>query len=242
MEHGFKLFGYQHLATLAVLALAGRIAIVAVRRAGVEGSRRVRVVIAVALAASHASEWLVSWRMGWITLDILPLQLCDWAAMLSIYGLLTLDRRAIEPLYFFALSGTLPALLTPELSAGFPDFRFLNYFMEHGLTVLAAVILVPGLGVRPRPRAWLRAFAQVNALAIVAAMVNLALGTNFMYLSHKPVDPTPFDWFGPWPWYLAVMEVLVLVIYWLLDLPLRLGSAARQAAAARVAGSASRAG
>lgn len=229
MERGFELFGPHHLATLAVLALAGRLAVVTARRTGAAGSRRLRLGMAMALAASHASEWTVSWYQGWFTLEILPLQLCDWAALLSVYGLVTLDRRAIEPLYFFALSGTLPALLTPELEAGFPRFPFVVYFLEHGLTVLAALLLVPGLGMRPRPGAWLRAFGLLNALAVVAALANRALGTNFMYLDRKPVGPTPFDWFGPWPYYLLVLEALVLAVFWLLDLPLRPGRRAERA-------------
>jgi len=31
------------------------------------------------------------------------------------FTLLTLSNRTVEPLYFFTLAGTLPALLTPEL-------------------------------------------------------------------------------------------------------------------------------
>ena len=148
---------------------------------------------------------------------MLPLQLCDLAAMLAVYGLLTLDRRAIEPLYFFALAGTLPALLTPELDVGFPRFRFVVYFVEHGLTVIAPLVLVVGLRIHPSRGAWLRAVLQLNALAAVVALLNLALGTNFLYLTRKPVGPTPFDLLGPWPIYLVGLEVLVLVIFRLLQ-------------------------
>jgi len=226
MEGGFRLFGRDHLCALGILFVVGVRLVNAARRRGVAGSRALRLGIAGALLASHASEWLVSWLQGWITLDILPLQLCDWAAILSIYSLPTLDQRTIEPLYFFALSGTLPALLTPELDVGLPQFRFVIYFLEHGLTVIAPIVLVVGLRLLPRSGAWLRAFYQINALAVLAALVNAALGTNFMYLSRKPVDPSPFDWFGPWPYYLLVMEALVLALFLVLDLPLR---AARRA-------------
>jgi len=221
MANGFKLFGSDHLWALGVLVVVAGIAVAIARRQGASGSRTLRYTIALALLGSHASEWLVSWLQGWISLDILPLQLCDWAAILSMYSLPTLDQRTIEPLYFFALSGTLPALLTPELDVGFPHFRFLIYFMEHGLTVLAPLVLVLGLRRLPRPRAWLRAFVQLNVLAVIAAVTNAALGTNFMYLSQKPVDPSPFDWFGPWPYYLVVMEAVAFAIFWVLDLPLR---------------------
>ncbi len=220
MSGGFHLFGPDHLAALAAIAIVTLAAIAAVRLSAGACGRQVRWLFAGALAAGHVGEQLVAWRSGWWGREMLPLQLCDVAAMLAVYGLVTLDRRALEPACFFALSGTLPALVTPELDAGFPEFRFIVYFLEHGLTVAAPLLLVGGFGFRTGPGAWRRAFLQVNAAAAVAALANAALGTNFLYLSRKPVGPTPFDWFGPWPVYLLTLEGLVLLVFRLLDLGL----------------------
>jgi hypothetical integral membrane protein (TIGR02206 family) len=214
---GFSLFGPDHLAALAAVGVAGLLCIVAARRGGARWRRGTGRLVALTLAAAHATEYVVAWWQGWYTRDMLPLQLCDVAALLAVWALLTEDRRAIEPLYFFALSGTLPALVTPELDVGFPELRFVVYFAEHGLTVVAPLLLVIGLGHRPRPGAWRRAVVQVNSLAAAAALANHALGTNFLYLSGKPAGPTPFDLFGPWPYYVLVLEVLVLVVFRLLQ-------------------------
>ena len=211
------LFGPDHLAALVAVGITASSASSWPGSQATRCSRGIRWLVAATLAAAHATEYLVAWWQGWYVRDMLPLQLCDVAAMLAVWGLLTLDRRAIEPLYFFALSGTLPALLTPELDVTFPQLRFVVYFVEHGLTVVAPLLLVAGLGCHPGPGAWRRAVLQVNALAAVAALANLALGTNFLYLSRKPVGPTPFDLFGPWPNYLLVLEVLVLVVFRLLQ-------------------------
>ncbi|HXY39130.1 MAG TPA: TIGR02206 family membrane protein [Vicinamibacteria bacterium] len=213
MDQGFVLFGHAHLATLMVIAGATSAAVAAVRHLGSRGARLVRWAMAAALAGAHVTEQLVAWRQGWYAPELLPLQLCDIAALLSVCGLLSLDRRAIEPAYFFALSGTLPALLTPELDVTFPHFRFVVYFVQHGLTVMAPLVLVLGLGLRPGRGGWLRAFLLVNAFALLAAAANAALGTNFMYLCRKPAGSTPFDLFGPWPAYLVVLELLVIVLF-----------------------------
>ena len=217
MQGGFSLFGPDHLAALGAVCIACVACIVVTRRGSPSCGRGIRWLVAVTLASAHATESLVAWWQGCYTRDMLPLQLCDVAAMLAVWGLLTLDQRAIEPLHFFALSGTAPALFTPELDVAFPHLRFVVYFVEHGLTVIAPLLLAAGLGCRPRPGAWRRAVLQVNALAGVAALANLTLRTNFLYLSRKPVGPTPFDLFGPWPNYLLVLEVLVLVIFRLLQ-------------------------
>jgi hypothetical integral membrane protein (TIGR02206 family) len=216
MQNGFRLFGHDHWTALAAVALAALIAI-ALARSGAAAASSIRRVVALALVSAHVVENAVALWQGWYEVQMLPLHLCDLAAMLAVCGLLTLDQRAVEPLYFFALAGTLPALLTPELDVGLPHFRFVIYFVEHGLTVIAPLLLVVGLRLPITRGAWLRAALLLNAFAAVIALVNQSLGTNFLYLSAKPVGPTPFDLLGPWPIYLLGLEALVIVVFGLLQ-------------------------
>jgi hypothetical integral membrane protein (TIGR02206 family) len=97
---------------------------------------------------------------------------------------------------------------------------------------VAAVVLTVGFGMRPREGAPWRALLLTNAYAGGFALVNVAFGTNFLYLRHKPGAPTLLDWMGPWPVYILVADVLAAALFWLLDWPFR---AARAARAARVA-------
>lgn len=217
----FVLLGPDHVAALVLTALAAG-ALVAACRGGDDAARRgVRRALAAGLLAGMAAEPVGAALGGWFDRQLLPLHLCDVAVVLSVWSLLRLDRRSVEPLYFFALSGTLPALLTPELPTGFPSFRFLIYFVPHGLVVISTAVLVGGLDLWPRAGAWLRAFALLNVYAACIGVVNWALGTNFLYLAKKPTGPTPFDWFGPWPWYILSLEVGFLLVFGLLELPLR---------------------
>lgn len=213
MSSGFQLFGRDHLATLAVFLLVAVAAHLIARARGPARSRGLRFGAAFALAGAHLAEQTVAWWQGTYGLDTIPLQLCDISAVLAVYALLTLDRRAVEPLYFFALAGTLPAIVTPELNFGFPHFSCIVYFVEHGLTALAPILLVFSLRLGLRQGAWWRAFLQINLLALAVTPINLALRANFMYLMHKPEGPTPFDWFGPWPGYVLVLEAIVIVVF-----------------------------
>ena len=64
-----------------------------------------------------------------------------------------------------------------------------------------------------------RAFLVTLAWAALAALANLVLGTNFMYLRHKPASATLLDHFGPWPVYLLVAAGLAAALFWLLERP-----------------------
>jgi hypothetical integral membrane protein (TIGR02206 family) len=110
-------------------------------------------------------------------------------------------------------------MLTPDVAYGFPSLWFVAFFGLHGLVVITAALAVFGLGLRPRRGAARRAFLTTLGWAAVAGLANLALGTNFMYLRHKPATPTLLDHFGPWPVYLLVAAALAAALFWLLAWP-----------------------
>lgn len=216
-------FGAAHAGTLLAIAVSAVALVLLARRAPPLLVRRLRITLAAMMFGGALLEIVVALWQGWATFqEIAPLQLCDVSLMLGAFTLLTLDPRSAEPLYFFALSGTLPALLSPELGGNGISFRFLAYFGLHGLTVIATLMLTLSLGVVPRVGGWWRALLWINVYAAVITLVNLGLDTNFLYLRAKPVDPSPFDWFGPWPWYIGTLELLCLCLFFVLDLPLRL--------------------
>ncbi len=51
--------------------------------------------------------------------NLLPMHLCDWAAVAAIFTLLRPNQKSYELAYFWTLSGTLQATLTPELATAF---------------------------------------------------------------------------------------------------------------------------
>jgi hypothetical integral membrane protein (TIGR02206 family) len=182
----------------------------------------VRWELAAGILALLAFELQVAAREGWLGWKtVLPLELCDAALVLAVVTLLRPRRAPAEIVYFWAGSGTLLAMLTPELPWGFPRWEFVVFFGLHGLVLVAALVLVFGLDLRPGPGAPWRMLAVTASWAALASVVNLLLGTNFMYLRHKPTVATPLDWMGPWPIYIGVCGVVALVLFHLLALPFR---------------------
>jgi hypothetical integral membrane protein (TIGR02206 family) len=217
----FVPFGPSHLAALGLIgALAGGLAWLQKARGG--PARALRGVLGAAILGLAGFEIGQGVAGGWLDLEqALPLQLCDLATLLALYGLATLRRAAAELLYFWAGAGTSMALLTPDLAWDFPRWEFLVFFGLHGLVLAAAALLTFGFGLAPRSGAVRRVFLITLAYAVAIGVVNLAFGTNFMYLRRKPTTPSVLDAFGPWPVYLVVGAALAAVLFTALDLPFR---------------------
>ena len=185
-------------------------------------ARLVRGILAAAIVSLLAFELTVGAREGWLSWPaLLPLELCDVAMVLAVVTLLVPRRATAELVYFWAGSGSVLAMLTPDLQWDFPRWEFVVFFGLHGLVLVAALVLVFGLGQRPRPGAPWRVFGLTAGWSAFVGLVNLALGTNFMYLRRKPFVATPLDWMGPWPVYIGVGALVALAFFHALALPFR---------------------
>jgi hypothetical integral membrane protein (TIGR02206 family) len=213
----FSLGCRSHLVTLAVLALlvASFPLLRGPRRAALRTAFRytaagllVGVDVLLHLWAYTNGEWTVR--------TMLPLQLCSVSQYLGAAMLLTRSDRLFQYVYYTAIAGALPALLTPSLVGyGFPHFRFWEYVITHVLIVCAPLYMTLAEGCRPRPGSVLRVVVAMNVFMAFAGALNWLLGSNYLFLSEKPAGPTPFDYLGPWPWYILGLEgmgVLVIVL------------------------------
>jgi hypothetical integral membrane protein (TIGR02206 family) len=145
----------------------------------------------------------------------LPLQLCDLSWMVAIHALWTRSRRSSAVLYFWGLTLTVQALITPTLDQAFPDPRFFMFFGMHLLTIWAAVFLTFGLGCVPDWRGYRFTVMCTAGWAAAVMGVNAVAGTNYGYLAHKPSTGSVLDVLGPWPLY-VVVEVAAVVAGWAL--------------------------
>ena len=210
----------EHVAAVAATGAAAAAAVPAGRRWPVAASRALAVAIAVTYLVEHAS-FIV--RGTW-SLDFnLPLHLTDVVTVVSVLALWTARPVLVELTWFWALTASLQAVLTPDLGADFPELIYWTFFITHSGAVVAAVLLVIGRGIRPRAGAVGRAFAATLVVAAAAGTANLVTGGNYMWLREKPDTPSLLDVMGPWPWYVLTGAALAVVLFTLLDLPFRRG-------------------
>jgi hypothetical integral membrane protein (TIGR02206 family) len=118
----------------------------------------------------------------------------------------------VELVYFWSLTASLQAVLTPDLSWSFPSVYYFTYFIYHIGAIVAACFLVLGCRMYPRAGAVWRVYAATLAFTAVAALGDILTGGNYMYLREKPEHNSLLNLMGPWPWYIASTIVLGLAL------------------------------
>jgi hypothetical integral membrane protein (TIGR02206 family) len=218
------MFTTEHVLTTGLVILLTTGLVVAARLRGGSWTVLACRVLAVIIVVNEASWWVWLAFHGVYRADYaLPLQLCDVACFVSAAALWTRRRLLVELTWFWGLAGTANGLITPDVPNHFPEFLYLQYFIAHGGIVLAALLLVIGLRISPRPWSSLRVFALTCLLLVADALVDLAINANYLYLRHPPGVHSPLDLLGPWPWYIAGAAGIALVAFLLLELPFRFG-------------------
>jgi hypothetical integral membrane protein (TIGR02206 family) len=215
-------FSGEHLAALAAAAVVAAFSIWAARaRPGgwiVLFSRTLAVLM---IAAYLAENVAIVVRGTWSLERNLPLQLTDVVTIVTALALWSPRPLLFELAYFWALTASLQAVLTPDLDSTFPSLFFFTYFVTHCGAVVAAVFLAWGCVLVPRRGAVRRVFVATAAFAVVAGLGDLLTGGNYMYLREKPETTSLLDLMGPWPWYILSGAMLAIAMFALLDVPFR---------------------
>ncbi len=215
------LFSPSHLVVLAVTA-AACVALGLAARRDPDGAWITPVArgLAVLLVLNEIAFHVVEGLNGDLTArGDLPLHLTDAATIAAVIALWSRSALAFELTYFWAMTATVQALLTPDLRRGFPDGRWWWFFIAHAGVVVAAVFLAWGLRRTPRPGAVPRVFLWSLGVTALAAAGTLAFDGNYMFLREPPSGGSLLDLMGPWPWYILSAAALALALFWLLDRP-----------------------
>jgi len=215
-----RLLSAEHQSTIAVIAASIAALVIAARvRPGPWTVVAARLLVLVILA-NECGWWVWLWMQGsWSASYALPLQLCDVVAFVAAAALWSQRPLLVELTYFWGIAGTANGLISPDVPDHFPGYLFLQYFIAHGAIVAAALFLVVGLRIAPRPGAVARVLGLTAALVALDAGANLLTGGNYMYLRHTPAVPNLLDLMGPWPLYIGGAAILAVAIFVALDLP-----------------------
>jgi hypothetical integral membrane protein (TIGR02206 family) len=217
----FMLFSPVHLAVLVAVLLVN-LSLLSLRGAGKENLRvQFRYGLAILLILNEAAWHIWNFSVGlWNIQTMLPLHLCSVFVFASAVMLVKRDYRIYEFAYLIGIAGAVQPLFTPDLgSYGFPHFRYWQTFISHGGIVTAAVYMTIVEGHRPYWRSIGKVIVWTNVYMLFVGVVNALIGSNYMFVAHKPPTASLLDVLGPWPWYLLGVEAIGLVVFLLLYLP-----------------------
>ncbi|MHB1452985.1 MAG: YwaF family protein [Saccharofermentanales bacterium] len=234
----FTLFSRQHL--MALLTIATFITVMTLLARKYEKVRKsYKWFLLIAIPVQEIGYKIWAGFIGGIDLEIVfSLHLCSAAVIILVILLIRYQQNLFEIVYFWGLGGATQALLTPDISAtGFPHFRFFQVFFSHGMIVATVLFFIFAERRKLRAGSLKRVIIITNLYALAIFAVNSISGTNYLFINHTPETASLLDSLGAWPIYLIWLEVLLLVIFSLLYLPVYIGGRQRRQGAA-ISGSA----
>ena len=200
----FSLFSPAH-----ILPIAAMIALILLIRKFADRIRTsrfesgFRYAIAFALICSEMSYY---WRLvampelGPNPVDHLPIAVCGWAAIFGSYMIVGKNQKLFDIIYFWLLSGSLFALLTPTplTYCGPTRLRYWQFWIEHTFGYIAVFYMIFVHGMRPYVRSMVRSYIALLVLVVIAYCTNQMLpGANYLFMARPESAPSILDILPP---------------------------------------------
>lgn len=152
----------------------------------------------------------------------LPLAMCNVCGIAFWLVLHKKNYLAYEILFFWIMSGTLAACLTPDINQAFPHYTFLAFWIIHLGLVGGAMYATMVYGMRPGFRSVIKSYVALTIYTVIVSLMNWLLSdydANYFYTCRKPENPSPLDFFGEWPWYLIWGQFFAAAFFLFIYLP-----------------------
>ncbi|SFZ89215.1 conserved hypothetical integral membrane protein TIGR02206 [Flaviramulus basaltis] len=149
----------------------------------------------------------------------LPLFLCSFLGL--IIPVFTYYRKLwmYEILLFWIIAGTTQAILTPDISEGFPSFNFFRYWLVHLGIIIIMLYATFVFKMKPIFKSIFKSFFALQLYVIFMVILNFILNANYSYLNRKPESASVLDYLGEWPFYIIVVQLILIPYFLLIYLP-----------------------
>ncbi|MBL51162.1 MAG: TIGR02206 family membrane protein [Candidatus Marinimicrobia bacterium] len=152
----------------------------------------------------------------WSLQSSLPLEMCYLTALFIPFYAKNQSSRLLKTWFFFAgFGGSLVAFINTNLSDVEHICAFIHYFFAHGIVIYVMFIIVAD-GYLPEWKDYFQAIKWTTYLVISVIVVNIILGSNYMFTFEKP-SGTNFTLLMPdWPYYFLIMLFIGICLYTLM--------------------------
>lgn len=204
-ETEFSIFTFAHLAP--ILVMLGLIYVIYLCRDKLRRYKREEVFRYILAFALIVSEMAYYWRLVGIPslgpnpVENLPIAVCGWVAIFGSYMVIGKSQTLFDICYFWLLSGSVFALLTPTVLTftGPTRFRYYQFWAEHTLGYVAVFYMIFVHKMRPTVKSAVKAYVALVVLALVAYFANQIIGpgANYLFLAKPEAAPSVLDILPP---------------------------------------------
>ena len=222
---GFSHYSLIHIAWLVLFAGVTIANVIYYKKASPEKRSQWRKIIAALLIADELFKMAGLFIGGNYQFSYLPLHLCSINIFVIAYHSFKPNRLLDSILYTVCIPGALAALLFPswtKLPLG--NFMHIHSFTIHILLALYPIVLTCAGDIRPKVQDIPKCVGILLTAAIPITIINLLLGTNFMFLMEADTNNPLYIFkqlFGSHLWGFPIIITAILIVmftpWYLLD-------------------------
>lgn len=158
-----------------------------------------RYALAFAMIVCDMSYY---WRLaampslGGNAMNDLPIGVCTWSVILGSFMMVGKNQTLFDIIYFWLLSGSLFALITPTplTYTGPTRYRYYQFWLEHTLGYISLFYLIFVHNMRPTVRSAVKSWIALAVLAVFSYWVNTMIpGANYLYMARPEAAPSVLD-------------------------------------------------
>ncbi len=187
---------------------------------------KLRYVLAFALIICDMSYY---WRLVGMpslnpsAVENLPIGICTWTVIFCSFMVVGKSQTLFDITYFWLLSGSLFALITPTplTYTGPTRFRYYQFWLEHTLGYIAIFYMIFVHKMRPTIRSAFKSALAMTIMVLLAYWVNTMIpGANYLYMARPEAAPSVLDILPPnFALRVSIMAFAMVVMYALAYLP-----------------------
>lgn len=217
----FSLYGIQHI-TVIILIICLSIGLPVLAKRYFNPSQR---LLTSRIMAIIISCWVILYDFILLYLGKfnyktdLPIDICNLVGLIIPFLMWNPNKRLFPYLYFYIMAGTTQAVFVPYLFDGFPNFVFIKFWIVHGGLIVYILYVAIVWNFQITLKDFLHSFLFLQLYVLLAYLINKLIGANYIFLVQKPSLSSVFDYFGPWPLYILVIEVIMLFLMLMVYLP-----------------------
>lgn len=213
----------QHLISIVAFGIAGVITILYAKNKNERTQKKIFNGLCILL-----SLMIIIWAIIEVSLDRfhietdLPLIFCNFIALLLPIYAWNRNNLLFNIIYYLIIVGTIQSVITPGLKLSIPHYEYWKFWTVHMglLTLIFFEIIVAKK--RPTFRGVFSTFIFIQIYLVLVMGLNYFLGSNYLFLNHKPHNASLLDLLGPWPYYIIIMDLILIPYFYLTYLPFKL--------------------